>query len=111
MIRVRLRPGKDDDIAAWYEGQENRSEAVRRAIRAYIQHGGGVIDQKSPLEAISRELARLPDVVADAVRSVLPEALAAYCPSPSLIDEQNPGAEDPELAARLEAQLDDLFGS
>jgi hypothetical protein len=53
---------------------------------------------------VARELARLPDVVAAVVR----EALAAYRLSP--MEEREPGAEDPELAARLDEQLDDLFG-
>ena len=104
MIRVRLREGKDDDIVAWYEHQEDRSEAVGRSIRAYMGLHNGDTQEAVVKETVVRELARLPDVVAVAVR----EALAGYQLAPAQARE--PGAEDPELAARLDAQLDDLFG-
>ncbi|MEA3342012.1 MAG: hypothetical protein U9R15_18770 [Chloroflexota bacterium] len=104
MIRVRLRASKDDDIATWYERQEDRSGAVRRAIRAYMRLHDGDAQEAVVRGAVVRELARLPDVVAVAVR----EALNGYQLTP--VQEREPGTEDPELATRLDAQLDDLFG-
>jgi len=102
-IHVRLRPGRDDDLAAWYEAQEDRSQAVRDAIRAVMRLQNGDTQEAIVKEVVARELARLPDVVAATVR----EALAAYRLAPSEM-EHEPGAEDPELAARLDAQLDDF---
>ncbi|RLC73211.1 MAG: hypothetical protein DRJ03_23390 [Chloroflexi bacterium] len=104
IIHVRVREGVDDDIAAWYGTQVEKSDAVRQAIRAHMQ-----LQHTDTLEAMVRqvvacELARLPDVVAVAVR----EALAGYQLTPA--QERESGPEDPELAARLDAQLDDLFG-
>ena len=103
IIHVRLRDGKEDDIAAWYEAQEDKSAAVRKAIRTYLRLHNGETQEAVVREAVNRELARLPDVVAGAVR----DALENY----EMADEPTaPGAEDPETAARLDAQLDDFFG-
>lgn len=121
-INIRLRGGRDADIKNWYIAQEDRSEAVRTAIRAYIQSRsdkdqGAVIkdavttaigSQETVVKdavttAMSDGFARLPDLVAGAVR----DALAGY--QLKLAQEQAaPGDEDPELAARLDAQLDDF---
>lgn len=103
-IHVRLREGKDDDIAAWYNAQDDRSEAVRAAIRAAMRLENGDSQEAVVKEVVARELGRLPEIVAAAVR----EALAAYRLQPST-QVREPGAEDPELAARLDAQLDDFF--
>ncbi len=102
-IHVRLREGRDDDIAAWYEGQEDKSEAVRAALRTAMRLAD-VAEEALIRETVARELARLPDVVAAVVR----ETLAAYRLAPA--GEPELGTEDPELAARLDAQLDDFFG-
>jgi hypothetical protein len=104
-IHVRLREGRDDDVATWYEAQDDRSEAVREAIRVYMRLQSDNTQEAVIKEAVARELARLPDVVACAVR----EALASYRLAPVELSRE-PGAEDPELAARLDAQLDDFFG-
>jgi len=100
-IHVRLRADKDDDIAAWYEAQDDKSTAVREAIRAAIDRDNG--QESAVKEAVGRELARLPQVVTAAVR----EALKGYQLSPA--DNKGPGSEDPELASRLDAQLDEFF--
>jgi len=105
-IHVRLRDGKDDDIAAWYEAQEDKSAAVRKALRAYLGLHNGETQEAVVREAVNRELARLPDVVAGAVRDALENyEMATWDDEPTA-----PGAEDPETAARLDAQLDDFFG-
>jgi Arc/MetJ-type ribon-helix-helix transcriptional regulator len=104
-IHVRLRKGKDDDIATWYEGQGDRSEAVREALRAYMRLHNGDTQEAAVRDVMVRELARLPEVVGSAVR----EALTGYQLSPT--EEREIGAENPELAARLDEQLDDLFGA
>ena len=122
-INVRLRDGRDADIETWYIAQDDRSEAVRQAIRAYIQSQSNksqeVIIKDAVTTAISSQetivkdavvmamsdgFDRLPDLVAGAVR----DALAGY--QLKLAQEQTtPGEEDPELAARLDAQLDEFF--
>jgi len=105
-INVRLRDGRDADIETWYIAQKDRSEAVREAIRAYVRLQNGesqrVVIRDAVITAMGGELARLPDLVAGAVR----DALAGY--QLKLAQEQTtPGDEDPELAARLDAQLGD----
>ena len=104
-LYLELKDGKDDDIAAWHRAQDDKSAAVRDAIRAAMRLQNGDTQEAIVKEAVALELARLPDVVASAVR----EALAAYRLAPAEADRE-PGAEDPELAARLDAQLDDFFG-
>jgi hypothetical protein len=107
IIHVRLREGKEDDIAAWYEAQEDKSAAVRKALRTYLGLHNGETQEAVVREAVNRELARLPDVVAGAVREALENVARPY----EMADEPTaPGAEDPEMAARLDAQLDDFFG-
>lgn len=105
-IHVRLRDDKDNDIAAWYESQDDKSTAVRRAIRAYIGLHDGGAQEAVVREAVGRQLAQLPDVVAAAVK----EALESYQLTPSDEDHGQSGTEDPELASRLDAQLDNFFG-
>jgi len=104
-IHIRLRDGIDDDVTAWYEAQADKSEAVREAIRAAMRLQNGDTQEAVVKEVVARELARLPDVVACAVR----EALSSYRLAPAEADRE-PGAEDPELAARLDSQLEDFFG-
>jgi hypothetical protein len=101
-IHVRLREGADDDLRDWYEDQEDKSGAVREAIRAFIRMQNGESQETAIREAVSKATASLPVVVAEAVK----EALANYQLSPAQ-ERQAAGDEDPELAARLDAQLDD----
>ena len=105
-IHVRLRDERDDDIAEWYGAQEDKSGAVRKAIRAAIRLQNGDTQEAVVREAVTRELSRLPDVVAAAVR----EALEGYNLTPATNMEPAPDGEDPDLAARLDEQLDDFFG-
>jgi len=102
IIHVRLRERGDDDIAAWYEAQQDKSGAVREAIRSYIRMQNGESQETAIREAVAIATANLPIVVAEAVK----EALAAYRLSP-MQERQVVGDEDPELAARLDSQLDD----
>ena len=128
-IHVRLRLGKDDDIANWYEGLEHKSDTVRQALRGYVGQGEelarrpgetdarrlrvvvnddngellAAIDQVvkvAVIEAMSRELALLPARINAAVCEALDQAEG---------DARRGGREDPELAARLDAQLDSFF--
>lgn len=105
IIHVRLRDRGDEDITTWYEAQEDKSAAVREAIRAYIRLQNGQGQEIAIREAVALAIAHLPGIVAEAVR----DALAAYRLSPAQ-GVQPSGEEDPELAARLDAQLDDFFG-
>lgn len=102
-LYLELRDGADDDIAAWHTAQDEGRAAVRDAIRAVMRLQNGDTQEAIVKEVVARELARLPDVVATTVR----EALAAYRLAPAEADRE-PGAEDPELAARLDAQLDEF---
>jgi hypothetical protein len=102
---------KDADILEWWHAQTNKSAVLREAARAYMRLQNGGRQQESTnevttevLEALSLELARLPDVVAAAVHN----ALAGYRLAAAR-DEGEPGEEDPELAIRLDAQLDEFF--
>ena len=103
-IHVRLREEQEADIITWYEAQEDKSGAVREAIRAYMRLHNGDTQEAVVKAVVAGELARLPDVVAAAVR----EALAGYRFSDA-VPEAGPGDEDPELAARLDAGLDEWF--
>ena len=109
IIHVRLRPGVDDGIAAWYEQQGDKSNCVRKAIRSYIEHGDGNADAVALADivgmAVQTALGDLQAMVKAAVR----EALSSY--QLTLAASQAQGsAEDPELAARLDAGLDEFFG-
>ncbi len=102
-IHLRLREGKDDDIADWYKSQIDRSEAVRIAIRTYMRLQVDGTQESVIKEAVAQGLAQLPDVVATAVQSALSQyRLAPATPAA-------PGEEDPELAARLNEQIDSFF--
>lgn len=98
-IRLRLREGKDDDIAEWYKNQADRSTAVREAIRAQIRRERGGQDEVIR-QAVNQGLAQLPDVVAAAVQSALAECQFTSVRSSGPMDE------DPVLAASLDEQLD-----
>ena len=104
-IHVRLREGRDDDIAEWYEAQENKSGAVREAICAALRLQNGDTQEAIVREAVTRELSRLPDVVAAAVREALEKCNLTLATSTEPVSDE----EDPELAVRLDEQLDDFF--
>ncbi len=99
-IHLRLREGKDDDIADWYSKQPDRSAAVRDAIRAQIRLGQSGQDAIIR-QAVAQGLAQLPDVVASAIQS----ALAEYRLAPAAAS-SGAEVEDPELAASLDEQLE-----
>ena len=84
-VSLRLIPGKDDDVIAWLEQQENQTEAFRRVCRFYQQHA----DQSPMLRDIYEKLQRIEAMLATGthVQSI---------PTP-------PHEEDPELAAALDA--------
>lgn len=102
-IHVRLRDGADDDLRDWYESLGDKSGMVREAIRAYIRLQNGESQAAIIREAVAQATGQLPTIVAEAVR----EALAAYQLSPAR-EPVATGEEDPELAARLDAQLADF---
>ena len=104
-IHVRLRPGQDDDIAAWYEAQYDKSRAVREAIRVYIKAQNEDHLETMIQQVVAQELARLPALVSAAVR----EALESY-QFVSIGTGSHPAAdENPELASRLDEQIDSFF--
>ena len=102
-IQVRLRPGKDDDLIDWYIHQADRSGAVREAIRAWIQRQDNHLQGAA---LVRQELARLPELVTTAMRTVLADirldGVSGKEPSPA-------AKENSELAARLDTQLDNFF--
>jgi hypothetical protein len=104
IIHIRLREGIDGDIEAWYEAQADKTQAVKDAIRMAMRLQNGDSQEVVIKAAVAQELARLPGVVAAAVS----EALAAYRLAPAEVARE-PGQEDPELAARLNEQLDVFF--
>lgn len=105
-VHVRLREGKDDDIRAWYQALDDKSEAVRDALRVYVRMESLDPQQAGIQEVIAQEFARLPDVISAAVH----EALSAH--QLTISDSgTGPIGEDPALAARLDEQLDDFFRS
>ncbi len=59
-INVRLRKGKDDDIARWYEAQDDRSEAVREMLRLVLalkdEVGPWYERQDDPADAILKAI-------------------------------------------------------
>lgn len=85
-IAVVLDIGRDGDILRWLERQENRSAAIRAAIRA-VMHPRPPVDERTLRRVIREELARL--------RVDVPGGGAA------------PAAED--VDAEAAARLDDLF--
>jgi hypothetical protein len=105
-LHIRLREGRDDDITAWYDAQEDKSGAVRDALRAAIRQDGADDQEAIIRQAVARELGRLPDVIAAAVR----DALDAYDLTARPQGPNAGGDVDAGLAARLDGQLDDFFG-
>ncbi|RLC85663.1 MAG: hypothetical protein DRI79_11080 [Chloroflexi bacterium] len=95
---------KDADVLEWLATQTNKSAAIRGAIRAYMRLRNGDTQEAVIREAVARELARLPDVVAATVHNALAGYQLAFAPQ-----REGTGEENPELAARLDAQLDELF--
>jgi len=104
-IHVRLRSGQDDDIAAWYGAQNDKSRAVREAIRVYIKAQSGDRLETIVQQVVAQELARLPALVSMAVR----EALESYQFVPSGTGNHLAADENPELASRLDEQIDSFF--
>jgi hypothetical protein len=105
ILHVRLRDGIDDDIAAWYEAQADKTQAVKDMLRVAMRLQNGDSQEAVVKSVVAHELARLPEVVAGAVR----DALASYRLAPAVESVPGPGQEDPELAARLNDQLDAFF--
>lgn len=93
---------RDADLLAWLDGQANQSAAIRAALRAYIRLNNGEGREATVREAVEAVLPDLRETVAAAVR----EVLANY--RIPVAAEYN-GDEDPELAARLDAQLEEFF--
>lgn len=93
---------RDADVLAWLDSQPNRSAAIRAAVRAYIRLTNGEGREATVREAVEAVLPDLRETVAAAVREVLANyrlPIATECS----------GEEDPELAARLDAQLEEFF--
>lgn len=105
IIHVRLRPGQDDDIETWYETQRDKSRAVREAMRLFIKaqsedHLEAVVQQ-----VVAQEVAQLPALVSAAVR----EVLESYQFVSSELSSHPAPDENPELASRLDEQIDLFF--
>ncbi len=99
---IILDDERDADLLVWLEKQANQSAAVRAAMRAYIRLNNGEGREATVREAVEAVLPDLRETVAAAVR----EVLANY----RIPAAEYNGEEDPELAARLDAQLKEFFG-
>jgi len=86
-IHVRLNGTRDQDIIAWLDAQENKTYAVKAAIRAAIEDKPAAID----LSAIRTVF-----------EAVLDERLTGLALTKSA---GPPHGEDPELAGRLDAMF------
>jgi len=82
-VQLVLRPGDDDDLIAWVKGQDNRSEAIRQAIREQIAPTGPVGQ--------------------DALRAILREELGRWAASPGIANRPQTGDVDAQSAALLDS--------
>jgi len=111
IIHVRLRPGVDDGIAAWYEQQGDKSNCVRQVILSQIEReqGDGNADAAALADVVGAAVQAAMGDLQTMVKAAVREALSSY--QLTLAASQAQGsAEDPELAARLDAGLDEFFG-
>ena len=106
IVHVRLNADRDADIIAWYEAQPLKSDSLKTVIREHIRLHNGDSQEAIVRAVVAGELARLPDVVASAVRS----ALAGYRLADASESDIEPGSENPVLAGRLDAELDAMWG-
>jgi len=98
-IHALVRKGIDDDIAAWYNAQKDKSEAIRELVRLAIQAGKNGGREAAVKEAVAETLQQyLPDLVSAAVG----RALASYRLAPA---EQASGDVDEQERARARALL------
>ena len=82
-VSLRLISGKDDDIIAWLEEQDNQTEAFRRVCRYYKQHA----EQSPMLRDIHEKVQRIEMMLASGTR----------------LQPVSQQEEDVELAAALDA--------
>lgn len=123
-IQARLRPGKDDTIAAWLEAQENKSAAIRRALRGHIRREGGEREETVGLIAeavVGRMVRAMPEALEAAVRAavaaeldnlqeIVDSAVREALDGRELrVGADQPAGEDPELAAQVDRQLSAFF--
>lgn len=83
-ITVSLDLERDRDIMAWLERQENRSAAVRKVLRAYIQDSPTLGDLHRLLKHVDRQIGAGAMLVStgckpaeDHVESIAPRFVAA----------------------------------
>ena len=123
-IQARLRPRKDDAIAEWLEAQENKSAAIRRALRGHIRRQGGEREETVALIAeavVGRMVRAMPEALETAVRTavaaeldnlqeIVDSAVREALDGRELkVGDDQPGGEDPELAAQVDRQLSAFF--
>jgi hypothetical protein len=123
-IQARLRPGKDDAIAEWLEAQENKSAAIRRALRSHIRREGGQREETVALIAeavVGRMVRAMPEALEAAVRAAVAAELSnlqrvvdsavreALVGRELKVETDQPAGEDPELAAQVDRQLNAFF--
>jgi len=80
--------------------------SLRELVREHLRLHNGDTQEAIVKAVVAGELARLPDLVAAAVR----DALAGYRLADANTPDVEPGAENPELAGRLDAELDARWG-
>jgi hypothetical protein len=123
-VQARLRPGKDDAIAEWLKAQENKSAAIRRALRGHIRRQSGEQEETVALvaEAVVRRMVRaMPEALEAAVRAavaakldnlqkVVDSAVREALDGRELkVGTDQSSGEDPELAAQVDRQLSAFF--
>jgi hypothetical protein len=123
-IQARLRRGKDDAIAEWLEAQENKSAAIRRALRGHIRREGSEREETVALIAeavVGRMVQAMPEALEAAVRAAVAAELdnlqeivdsavrEALDRRELRVRVDQPGGEDPELAAQVDRQLNAFF--
>ena len=99
-IHVRLYEDNDGDIIKWLSEQENKTQAVKAAIRADI--GGDVHQVDAPqVDA--------PEVTLVAIRATIEAALDQRMLCGAIAasggSDDGPQGEDPELAAKLDSMF------
>jgi Arc/MetJ-type ribon-helix-helix transcriptional regulator len=92
-INVRLRKDKDDDIATWYKAQDDRSEAVRAALRLVL--------------ALKDEVGRWYERQDDPAESIL-KAIEAYRNTATQQEIYKQGEQTLDKLAELDALGDDV---
>ena len=99
-IHALVRKGIDDDIAAWYNAQKDKSEAIRELVRLAIQADKNGGQEAAVKKAVAEVLQQcLPDLVSAAVS----RAMASYRLAPA--EQANEGDADEQERERARSLM------